>query len=314
MTGNYNLVSFDAGTTWWNFQYAEFSGGWKIEGPADMDVVRRCQAFKEIGQRKNPLDLHKAGDLALLSQAGFIVIRRRRKDEPRIRSGGGKRSSRNSHNEAVMVSLPRIEGIGQGREILQDRPENCGQKDQMIDTIQCCDYLELLRKVPDASVSLVLTDPPFGIGYQNNYTHEMHEVMAGDDDEFDYVDLARQSFRVLRDDCAFFAYTGWSEYPLHYLDIEGAGFKMQEPLIVQKRPSGKTNLYGSFQSNADWLLFASKGAFKFRKTELLQNKRAGTVPNIGRKPVGKYKTRFPACWFGKGLPWSDRESSVPDET
>lgn len=79
---------------------------------------------------------------------------------------------------------------------------------------------------------------------------------------------------------------------------------MKEPLICQKRASGKTDLYGTFQSNSDWIIFAHKGKFQFRKTQLLKNKKAGVIPNKGRKPVPIYKTRFPSCWFGGEYPWS----------
>lgn len=85
---------------------------------------------------------------------------------------------------------------------------------------------------------------------------------------------------------------------------------MKEPLIVQKRASGKTDLYGSFQSNADWIIFAHKGRFKFRPTQLVKNKKAGTIPNIGRKPVPVFKTRFPSCWFGPEYPWSTENPTV----
>ena len=30
--------------------------------------------------------------------------------------------------------------------------------------IYCMDYLELSRRLPDGSVSMILTDPPYGIG------------------------------------------------------------------------------------------------------------------------------------------------------
>jgi DNA modification methylase len=79
---------------------------------------------------------------------------------------------------------------------------------------------------------------------------------------------------------------------------------MKEPIIGQKRPSGTTDLKGSFQTNSDWVIFAHKGRFKFRKTKLLRNKRAGTIPNKGRKPVPEWKQRFPSAWFGADFPYS----------
>jgi site-specific DNA-methyltransferase (adenine-specific) len=180
----------------------------------------------------------------------------------------------------------------------------------MMDVVHCCDYLELLTKVQTGSVAAVITDPPYGIAYTNNYTSRQHEVLAGDSEKFSYATLGVESHRVLRDNSAMFCFTGWSEYPDHYRQLETAGFSMKEPLICQKRPSGKTDLYGTFQTNADWLLFAHKGRFRFRPTQLMRNKRAGTVPNKGRKPVPEFKTRFPSCWFGENFPWSSENPAI----
>lgn len=179
----------------------------------------------------------------------------------------------------------------------------------MLNEIQCCDYLALLKQIPDNSVSLLLSDPPFGIQYSNFYTNNRYGVLKGDEGKFSYAELAKEAFRVLKDNTAIFLYTGWSEYPEHYKQVEAAGFNMKEPLICQKRPSGTSDLYGSFQSNSDWMIFAHKGRFKFRKTKLLKNKRAGVIPNKGRKPVPTYKTRFPNSWFGKEYPYSTVNSS-----
>lgn len=166
------------------------------------------------------------------------------------------------------------------------------------------DYLDFLRDIPDESVDLILTDPPFGVSYQNNYTGKKFDMIAGDEQEFSYLPLALEAMRVLKDGSAFFVYTGWSTYPNHFLELVAAGFNVSEPLIVQKRPSGTTDLTGSFQTNSDWIMFAKKGRFKFRKTQLVRNKRAGTVPNKGRKPVPEFKTRMPSCWFGDEFPFS----------
>ena len=35
---------------------------------------------------------------------------------------------------------------------------------ELINKIHCCDCLDLMREMPDKSVDLVLTDPPYGIG------------------------------------------------------------------------------------------------------------------------------------------------------
>lgn len=171
------------------------------------------------------------------------------------------------------------------------------------------DYIAFLRGLADGSVDLVLTDPPFGIDYQNNYTHKMQKKIENDGSSFSYELLAKESYRVLKDDSASFFFTGWSTYAQHYVDIAKAGFKMREPLICQKRPAGSTGFKSTFQANSDWIIFVTKGKFKFRETKILRNKRAGTIPNKGRKPVPEWKNRFPSCWFGKEFPFSTENPS-----
>jgi site-specific DNA-methyltransferase (cytosine-N4-specific) len=62
----------------------------------------------------------------------------------------------------------------------------------------CGDSLELLARVPDASVNLVITSPPFALQRQKAY---------GNKDQAEYIDwltqFARQVHRILRDDGSF---------------------------------------------------------------------------------------------------------------
>lgn len=85
----------------------------------------------------------------------------------------------------------------------------------MLDKIFCMDYKELLAKIPDNSVALVVSDPPYGINYNNPYTHKMHDKIENDAVHFDYTEFAKESYRILKPDSAFFVFTCWSEYPLH---------------------------------------------------------------------------------------------------
>lgn len=135
----------------------------------------------------------------------------------------------------------------------------------MKNEILCCDYKSLLSQIPSGTAALVLTDPPFGINYQNNFTKKLHNKIEGDEKRFSYLEFAHEAFRILRDNAAIFAFTGWSEYPIHFQEIATAGFSMKEPVICQKRPSGKTDLYGTFQSNSDWLMFGHKVVLNFVK-------------------------------------------------
>src|SRR5204863_8830641 len=62
----------------------------------------------------------------------------------------------------------------------------------------CGDSLELLAGLPDASINLVLTSPPFALQRQKTY---------GNKDQAEYIEwltqFARQVHRVLKDDGSF---------------------------------------------------------------------------------------------------------------
>ena len=58
-------------------------------------------------------------------------------------------------------------------------------------------------------------------------------------------------------------------------------------------------------NNAEWIIFCQKGRRPFNATTLLENrKKEGTLFQKERIPSKKYKTRFPACWFGPEYPKS----------
>src|ERR1700733_4424106 len=62
----------------------------------------------------------------------------------------------------------------------------------------CGDALNLLAELPDASVNLVVTSPPFALQRQKAY---------GNKDQSEYIEwlaqFARQVYRVLKDDGSF---------------------------------------------------------------------------------------------------------------
>lgn len=64
--------------------------------------------------------------------------------------------------------------------------------------IYCMDCMELMAHIPDNFVSLILTDPPYGIAYQNHFARQPHEILDGDHG-IDYERFAWESYRILRD-------------------------------------------------------------------------------------------------------------------
>ena len=171
------------------------------------------------------------------------------------------------------------------------------------DKIYCMDCMRLFPHIPDGYVSLILTDPPYGIGYQNHFTGRRHPLLHGDGG-FDYGKFARESYRILRDNAHAYFFTRFDCYPYHYACLQDAGFTVKNCLVIEKGTVGGIgDLQGSFANNSEWILFCQKGRRVFNQTSLLQNrKKEGMRFHTGREPSKRFKTRFNACWFGDEYP------------
>ena len=104
------------------------------------------------------------------------------------------------------------------------------------------DSLELMRQIPDCSVNLVLTSPPYALHFKKEY---------GNASKTDYVawmlPFAREIMRILKDDGSFVLNIGGSynakvptrslyHFKLLIALVEEIGFHLaQEPLLVQPR-------------------------------------------------------------------------------
>lgn len=72
-----------------------------------------------------------------------------------------------------------------------------GIPQHLIDRVFLGDVFDLLRQLPDKSVDMVYSDPDYNVGVKYNdrsYTRSFEEYLEW------YIELARESLRVLKDD------------------------------------------------------------------------------------------------------------------
>lgn len=172
------------------------------------------------------------------------------------------------------------------------------------------DCLRLMGELPDGAVSLILTDPPYGIRYQNQFAVEPHPVLEGDTG-IDYKRFAREIYRILAPDSHAYFFTRFDCYPYHYQCLKAVGFSIKNCLVIEKGTLGGIgDLRGSFANNSEWVIFCQKGRRIFNHTTLLRNRKPeGMHFHKGRNLSARYKTRFPACWFGLEYPKSTYNSA-----
>ena len=80
--------------------------------------------------------------------------------------------------------------------------EETGSSIILSDQIYWMDCMELVPQMPDGYVSMILTGPPYGISYQNNFTNSRHQVLDGDEG-IDYELFAHESYRILKDNAHY---------------------------------------------------------------------------------------------------------------
>ena len=113
-----------------------------------------------------------------------------------------------------------------------------------IDNIDC---LEGLKEIPDNSVDLIVTDPPYGIGIksQGGVTSKLNPWADVCNASFWYTAWMRECKRILKDDGALWSFINWRYLPTLYkagLDIQ---WSIESLLVWDKcwiGPSGKKGL------------------------------------------------------------------------
>lgn len=78
-----------------------------------------------------------------------------------------------------------------------------------INKIYCMDALEGMRQMDSESVDLVVTDPPYGIGYKSNCGSERYKEKLNDfdwDDEFNFGVFYDEFMRVLKNDSYMYVF------------------------------------------------------------------------------------------------------------
>lgn len=136
-----------------------------------------------------------------------------------------------------------------------------------IDNIDC---LEGLREVPDGSVDLILTDPPYflSMGHAGSSTNAQKSEALTSNRTFNdlaictpfYKQLFSEYRRVLKPDGSFYFFTDWKGYA-YYFPLINAALPVRN-LIVWDKKSGP----GSFYSfNHELIIFGTfKGKTKGR--------------------------------------------------
>jgi site-specific DNA-methyltransferase (adenine-specific) len=157
------------------------------------------------------------------------------------------------------------------------------------------DCIEGMKELPDESIDLVITDPPYGISYQSNYKQVKFKKLQNDDNLNWFLDFSKQVYRVLKNNTSLFLFTRADKIGLMMDNLISVGFKFKNMLIIPTaNPTSCGDLSASFVNCFEVVLFFNKGRNKFRKTDL--KKTSESYRNDKRFNAPEFVYRLPALW------------------
>lgn len=149
------------------------------------------------------------------------------------------------------------------------------------------DCLEQMKGIPDGSVDLVLTDPPYGMNFQSNYRAKKYSKIENDAC-LDWLDVfVQECWRILKQNSSIYLFCSWHKVDVFKKAVEKR-FKIKNILIWEKNNTSMGDLKGSYAPKYEMVIFAHKGRRLlngFRYPDVLTAKRTGNKLHPTQKPV-----------------------------
>lgn len=133
------------------------------------------------------------------------------------------------------------------------------------------DCLEVMKEIPDKSIDMILTDPPYGINYQSNMrvVSKKFKHLANDNNDMRFLSYP-EMYRVLKDNCVAIIFCSFKNYADDYNEIKKL-FSIKNTIIWFKGGGGIGDLKHSLSTDYEMAIVAHKGMCNIR------GKRDGSV-------------------------------------
>jgi site-specific DNA-methyltransferase (adenine-specific) len=170
-----------------------------------------------------------------------------------------------------------------------------------VDTIIQGDCLEVMKEIPDKSIDLVLTDPPYGIDYQSSWrTDKSKRFDKISNDKSPFLAWLPEAYRLLKDDGALLCFCRWDVQENFRDAITQSEFKIKSQVIWDREVHGMGDLNGAFAPCHDIIWFATKGNFRFYSTRpasviRCQRLDASGMIHPNQKPIGLFEKLIIPC-------------------
>lgn len=98
------------------------------------------------------------------------------------------------------------------------------------------DCKRVLRQLPNSCVDLIVTDPPYGVCYQDS----LCRTIANDDDPSRVLGAFTDLYRILKQDSLCISFYGWSQVDVFFRAWRQAGFRPVGHIVWAKNYASST--------------------------------------------------------------------------
>ena len=133
------------------------------------------------------------------------------------------------------------------------------------------DCLEGMKRIPDSSIDLIVTDPPYLINYKTgnrkDKEHRFGKVILNDDNEDLIKGYIKECYRILKDDTAMYMFCSAAKVDFFKTELEKY-FTMKNMIIWEKDHFTLGDLESAFGRKYEIAFLVNKGKKNFNGKRL----------------------------------------------
>ena len=133
------------------------------------------------------------------------------------------------------------------------------------------DCLIGMERIPDNSIDLIVTDPPYLVNYKTGYRkdkeHRFNNVILNDDNEDLIKGYIKECYRILKDDSAMYMFCSSHKVDVFKVELE-KHFTIKNMIIWVKNNHTAGDLESAFGRKYEILFLVNKGRTEFKGERL----------------------------------------------
>lgn len=152
------------------------------------------------------------------------------------------------------------------------------------------DCLEVMKSIPNESIDMIITDPPYGMDYQSSRrtaTPKFEKIE--NDTTLEWLSpFLTESFRVMKENTHIYLFCNDYAISDFRRELERVGFTPKRTLVWVKNNHTSGDLEGDYGNKTEFILFAHKGRRELngnRETNVLNFNRVSQMSHPTEKPV-----------------------------